>query len=323
MINPWSSFNATKPKITLGLYMLFLLSYFISRASFNVDPAFLILNSVIVLSVLSGANILNSYLDRDVDSLMARTKRRPIPSGALKPGTALTIGLILLATPTPLLLLLRSIPAEAFLLGLLGLVSYIVAYTMVLKRRTRLNVLATAPAVASPVWYGWMIGRGYLDLQGFILGLLIAIWGPLHFWCLAMVFSEDYRRAKIPMMPLSVGRGKARWHIFILTLLLITTSLTPMALGFNGRLYLAGALLLGGILTYVAVKAFFDLRTLKWYWLLYKLTTPYILGILMVALLDVVSPVEGLILIAVLLTAYLAWLLKPLVKLVKLHMRAG
>ena len=161
-----------------------------------------------------GASAINQYLDRELDAKMARTARRPIPSGRIRAPQALVFGTALLAASV--LILSIAVNWTAAVLALGGALYYIIIYTMVLKRNTVVNILIGGGAGAMPVLVGWAAANGALELQAFILFAIVFYWTPPHSWALAILVNKDYAAADIPMMPVARGEKLTRYQIFVL-----------------------------------------------------------------------------------------------------------
>lgn len=190
-----------------------------------------------------GANAINMWYDRDIDAQMARTRGRPLPTGRLHPLAALRwgIGLQLVAIP---LLALRVNPLTA-LLTFAGSVYYALVYTMGLKRRTSQNIVIGGGAGAFPPLIGWAAVTGGLSWAAIWMFLIIFLWTPPHFWSLALYRQEEYRQARVPMLPVVHGPSATRWQILTYTLLLLPVSLLLSLGGVLGPVYLVSAGALG------------------------------------------------------------------------------
>jgi len=277
-MNTLAYWQLTKPRITFAIISLYLLSLLISRTGdFRVES---LVGTFAVFISIAGSNALNCYIDRDTDKVMTRTQRRPLPSGKIKTKDALVFSMLLICISFILASFLGYL--STFFL-ILGLFSYIMLYTILLKRRSVLNVFATAPAIAAPVWFGWLMGRGTLDLQGILMSFLIMLWGPLHLWSLATTFAKDYKKIRIPMLPSKVGIKKACWYVLVLSIALSFTSILIFFLGYYGLVYLIGATSLNTILIFLSVNAILH-PTSKRSWFVYKYSAPYIGGIFFMAL---------------------------------------
>jgi protoheme IX farnesyltransferase len=273
-----------KPKVLVAMLALYVASFFTSYASTGRGPIEIgtfLLGLAAVAAAVSGANALNCYIDRDLDALMARTWGRPLVMGTIGPLGALTFSGVLLAAASVLSLSLGSVP---FLLFVEGSVTYLFFYTVLLKRRTSLNVFATAPSVAAPAWFGWYMGGAPLYPIGLVMGLLVAVWGPLHLWSLAYAYSKDYSRAGVPMLPATMGSEKAIIGITATLGVLIASSylLTPWA---KSHFYIMGVSLINVPLGIAGLR-FCRERSNRAGWWLFKLTAPYIVVVLFSFMLD-------------------------------------
>jgi heme o synthase len=218
-----------------------------------------------------GAHAINSWLDRDIDAVMKRTRRRPIPDGRIPAWHALVLGAVLnvvafavLATWTNLL---------AALLALTGTLIYVFVYTLWLKRWTSQNIVIGGAAGAIPPLVGWAAVTGRLDLTALSLFLVIFCWTPPHFWALAQMIRRDYERANIPMMPVVAGQATTKRQSLAYALVTVVVSLVPFFTGAEGALYLAGALVLGaGLVTLAAL----DLTARGWTRRLYGYSSLYL-----------------------------------------------
>ncbi|MBS7622349.1 protoheme IX farnesyltransferase [Candidatus Bathyarchaeota archaeon] len=280
----------TKPRVTVAIFLLFILAVLAGAGnsgwcSTGEETLRRALGTVIVLMSVAGSNALNNRLDSDIDRLMGRTRLREIPSGRISNRSAERFGISFLAVSV----VLASLSEFYFpILLAVGLSSYLFLYTLILKRHSVLSVLATGPAVASPVWIGWVIGRGYLDLAGLLTGLLVMVWGPLHLWSLATVFSEDYRSASVPMLPVVVGVKRSRLYLLALALVLSTASLSLYFLKCYGVVYLAGMVLMNSLLLTISITSITRPSGRK-NWILYKFSAPYMVVTLLFAAVDRIS----------------------------------
>lgn len=200
----------------------------------------------------AGGGVLNCYVDRDLDRLMERTRHRPLPAGRVSPRAALAYGMALSAAG-PAVLALR-VNGLAAALALAGTLYYVLVYSVWLKRRTPQNVVIGGAAGAVGPLIGWAAVTGRLDLPAWILFLVVFLWTPPHFWALSLFAQEDYRRAGLPMLPVVRGEGETRRQIALYSLALVPVTLTLTPLGVTGPLYLAAALLLGGVFAALALR---------------------------------------------------------------------
>ncbi len=192
--------------------------------------------AILAIAVGGGASgALNMWYEADLDAVMGRTSRRPIPAGRVERGEALGYGLFLSALSVIVLGLATNWVAA----GLLAftIFFYVVVYTMWLKRRTSQNIVIGGAAGAFPPMIGWAAVTGGVSLESLILFAIIFVWTPPHFWALALVKSEDYARAGVPMLPVTAGDRATRWQILAYSLALAPLGMAPTFLGFATWLY--------------------------------------------------------------------------------------
>ena len=208
-----------------------------------------------VLAIALGAGAagaLNMWYDADIDAIMARTAMRPIPSGRVSRPEALGFGLAL-TVGAVLLLAFAANPLAAALLGG-AIFVYFVVYTAWLKRSTPQNIVIGGAAGALPPVIGWAAATGRLDVEPIVLFLIIFLWTPPHFWALALNRSDEYARARVPMLPVVSGRDATKRQILIYSGLLAAASALPVALGFAGAIYCVAALTCGAALIVLALQ---------------------------------------------------------------------
>jgi heme o synthase len=203
-----------------------------------------------------GSGALNMWYDADIDAIMTRTSRRPVPMGRVKPGEALAFGLTLSGFSVMTLGLLVNWVAGALLA--FTIFFYVVIYTMWLKRSTPQNIVIGGAAGAFPPMVGWAAVTGSLSLEPILLFLIIFFWTPPHFWALSLYRMQDYARAGVPMLPVVAGEVSTRWQILLYTLLLVPLGVAPWALGFAGLLYGTVACVTGAIMLLLAVQVLFE-----------------------------------------------------------------
>jgi len=273
-----------KPKVLGAMLALYVASYLSSHATVlevPLDIASFLVGFAAVAIAVSGANALNCYLDRDIDALMARTWGRPLALGTIQPFDALAFSGVLLTMAAILSMYLGMLP---FLLFLEGSGTYLLLYTFVMKRKTSLNVLATAPSVAAPVWFGWYLGGAPMFPVGWLMGLLVAIWGPLHLWSIAFAYSKDYVRVEVPMFTAVVSSEDAVRGISVALSCLMLSSylLVPWT---SSATYVLLVTLLNIPLTAAGIQ-FYRKRSKRSGWLLFKLSAPYIVVVLLSYMVD-------------------------------------
>ncbi|WP_437878259.1 heme o synthase [Sorangium sp. So ce513] len=193
--------------------------------------------------VVSGANVLNMYIERDTDVLMERTRSRPLPARRLAPEVALWFGIALSAASIPLLFVWVNATTGA--LAALALLSYVLVYTP-LKRRTTLALPIGAIPGAIPPLLGWTSVTGRIDVPGFLLFAVMFLWQIPHFLAIATFRREEYQRAGLKVLPVEKGDRTARLHMVGYLALLVLASVLFVPLGVGGPVYLGAAIVLGG-----------------------------------------------------------------------------
>jgi protoheme IX farnesyltransferase len=213
--------------------------------------------AILCIAVASGAaGAINMWYDRDIDAVMRRTARRPIPAGRIAPGAALAFGIWLSVASVTVMWMATNLVAAGVLA--LSIAFYVFVYTMWLKRRTPQNIVIGGAAGAFPPVIGWAAVTGDVTLLPIILFAIIFIWTPPHFWSLALWAHDDYERAGVPMLPVTAGARETRRQIVIYSMLLVPLSLAPWALGFSGLAYAAVAAVLGAVFLWHAFAVLRD-----------------------------------------------------------------
>jgi protoheme IX farnesyltransferase len=209
--------------------------------------------AILCIAVAAGAaGAINMWYDRDIDALMRRTARRPIPSGRIAPDAALGFGLLLSFASTAVMGLATNWVAAGWLA--FSIFFYVVVYTMWLKRRTPQNIVIGGAAGAFPPIIGWAAVTGDVSLVPLILFAIVFMWTPPHFWALSLWAHGDYARAKVPMLPVTAGAKETRRQILIYTIALLPVTLAPWLVGFSGPAYALAAAVLGGIFLFHAIR---------------------------------------------------------------------
>ena len=204
----------------------------------------LALAAVLCIAVAAGAaGAINMWYDRDIDAIMRRTAKRPIPSGRIAASDALGFG-VTLAIASVLVMGLATNAVAAELLAV-SILFYVFVYTIWLKRRTPQNIVIGGAAGAFPPVIGWAAVTGSIDIMPLLLFAIIFFWTPPHFWALSLYASEDYERAGVPMLPVVAGARTTRRQVMGYTAALLVVSLAPWALGYLGPVYGVSALGLG------------------------------------------------------------------------------
>jgi len=214
---------------------------------------FLAAVAVLCIAVGAGAaGALNMWYDRDIDALMRRTARRPLPAGRMMPGEALGLGVALAGGAV----LIMGLAVNWVAAGLLALTIcfYVFVYTIWLKRRTPQNIVIGGAAGALPPLIGWAAATGDIGWGAVALFAIIFFWTPPHFWALSLYRTDDYTKAGVPMLPVVAGPRETKRQMLLYTLVLWPVSLTPWVIGVAGGLYGAGALLSSMVFTGFAIQ---------------------------------------------------------------------
>ena len=245
-----------KPRVMSLVVFTALVGLAVAPGSMHPVAAFTALLCIAVGAGAAGA--LNMWYDADVDALMTRTARRPVPMGRVLPGEALAFGLTLGSFAVVVLGLLVNWVASALLA--FTIFFYVVIYTIWLKRSTPQNIVIGGAAGAFPPMIGWAAVTGSLGLEPVLLFLIIFFWTPPHFWALALYRTEDYARARIPMLPVVSGDASTRRQILLYTLILVPFGVTPWAFGYTGALYGVTAIVTGAIMVMLSWQVFRESR---------------------------------------------------------------
>ena len=242
-----------------------------------------LLHIIIAGSLASaGSSALNHYYDRDIDPLMKRTSTRPIPSGRIKSNQVLVYGLaVSIISVVYGALALNYI--SAFFIAL-GIFFYVIIYTAWLKRANSSNIVIGGFAGSAAAMAGWSAATGSMDILGFLVGFLVFVWTPSHFWCLAMKMKDEYSEAKVPMLPVLIGMERTSKYILINTLILLPYSLMLYAFGL-GIVYTTIAAVAGGLMLVYHYKLT-KIPTSDFAWKAYKVTAPYLTIIFLAVALD-------------------------------------
>jgi heme o synthase len=229
-----------------------------------------------------GASAINQFYDRNIDNLMIRTSKRPIPSGRLKANNVLIYGLALCVVSVTLAWFTLN-PMATFMIAL-GIFFYVVVYTLLLKRRNVWNIVIGGFAGSAASMAGWATTTNSMDLLGFLVGWIVFMWTPPHFWCLAIKTKEEYSKANVPMLPVVYGDEVTAKYIFINSLILIPYSVSLYFFGL-GILYLAVAVVSGTLMTIYHYKLLQNPNP-EFAWKAYKVTAPYLVVIFIAIALD-------------------------------------
>ena len=240
----------TKPKVVALITFTAVVGTLLASPGLPPLDALVWGNLGIALAAASAAAI-NHVLDRRIDAQMARTRARPLPTGALSEREALAFAALLGVGSMGVLAFLVNLLTAV--LTFLSLIGYAVVYTVWLKRATPQNIVIGGTAGAAPPVLGWAAVTDSIDPNALLLALIIFVWTPPHFWALAIARRDDYARAGIPMLPVTHGVAYTRLQVLLYTVLLVVVTLMPYLTRMSGLVYLAAALLLNAGFLYYAL----------------------------------------------------------------------
>jgi len=243
-------FNLMKPRVMSLVIFTCVVGLLIAPAKVNFLDAVFSLFAVALGSGAAGA--LNMWYEADLDSVMTRTCLRPIPTGKITKNQALIFGISASIISVVVLYFFSNLVATTILA--ITILFYVFIYTIWLKRKTPQNIVIGGAAGALPPVIGWAIATGDIALQPVILFLIIFIWTPSHFWALSLYKTEDYRKANIPMLPVTSGVKTTKLNIFVYALLLFPIVLAPFFLKYFGLIYLVFSGILGFYYVFICYR---------------------------------------------------------------------
>jgi heme o synthase len=229
-----------------------------------------------------GSSALNHYYDKDIDKMMDRTAQRPIPSGRLPAKNVLIYGLALSILSVAIAWFTLNPVATGMIA--LGIFFYVVVYTVWLKRNNASNIVIGGFAGSAASMAGWATATGSIDLLGFLVGWIVFMWTPPHFWCLAIKAKEEYASVRVPMLPVLIGNEKTATYIFTNTAILLPYSIALYFFGM-GLLYTVVAAISGSLMLFYHYKLTKN-PTPAFAWKAYKVTAPYLVIIFVAISLD-------------------------------------
>lgn len=263
----------TKPRLVLLLYFTSLSSMIIASSIYGYNWIKIILVSISVILGVSGSNATTAFIDKDMDIIMQRTNRRPIPSAKINPPqNALIYGLILVFCGIVIAALVNYLSAIFIFVGFLDSA---IIYNLLTKKRSALNIVFGAPAGGMPILAGWAAFSVRLTLIPLFMFAMVIIWTPIHIWSLAYFFKEDYKKAKVPMLPVIWSDLKVFITLTVLNFILVIFSIL---LGILGRFSIFYIIVLAVLSLFIIV---IDLLLIikkekKYAWLLFKFSSPYL-----------------------------------------------
>jgi protoheme IX farnesyltransferase len=280
----WAYVEVTKPASVLLLVFTALATMVIAAGGWNLPSDLLITAFAAVTLGCAGANTITCYIDRDMDGVMERTKRRPIPSGRIRPPQrALYWGLLLAVVS---LALAWSINALAFVWGLLGFVDNVVVYSLLMKKRSPLNIILGGFSGGLPVLFGWAAVTGSVNLTALLMAAIVVLWIPNHIWNLAIFHTEDYKKASVPMLPAVLSLEKTTRCTMATVVLMYLCSLALYFVGGFGVIYLGVAVVFGLVITVSNVVLAMNPSREK-AWVMFKVSSPYLFVLFLAMALDV------------------------------------
>ena len=247
-----SFFNLMKPRVMSLVLFTCMVGLLIAPYSVDLKTSLISLLAVAIGSGAAGA--LNMWYESDVDALMSRTCLRPIPTGKVKRNQALYFGIILSIVSVSMLYYSANLISAILLASTIGF--YFFIYTIWLKRKTPQNIVIGGAAGALPPVIGWTIATGTITIEPIILFLIIFVWTPSHFWALSLYKSGDYKKAKIPMLPVIAGTKTTKTNILVYSFAMLPVVIAPYYFEFASLLYLVSALAMTLYYNYLCLELF-------------------------------------------------------------------
>ena len=252
-------FNLMKPRVMSLVIFTCAVGLLIAPVKVNFLDAMFSLFAVALGSGAAGA--LNMWYESDLDSIMTRTCLRPIPTGKLTRNQALSFGVLSSFFSVIALYVFSNLIAATILA--ITILFYVFIYTIWLKRKTPQNIVIGGASGALPPVIGWAIATNGISLEPIILFLIIFTWTPSHFWALSLYKTDDYRKAKIPMLPITSGIRATKLNIFIYALILFPIVLSPYFFNFSGLTYLLFATVLSSYYVIISYKLLKEKKSIK------------------------------------------------------------
>tara|TARA_B100001996_G_scaffold68488_1_gene49976 strand:+ start:96 stop:1004 length:909 start_codon:yes stop_codon:yes gene_type:complete len=272
----------TKPRVNLLIIFTAIVGMLLAHQS-HLNYELIFFASIGIGLAASSAAIINHVIDQDIDSIMDRTKSRPLVKGLIKPLHAIYFAIFL--SITSIFLLYVLVNTLTAVLTFFTIIIYSFIYSVYLKNLTSQNIVIGGIAGAMPPLLGWTSITNQIEPFPLILFLIIFLWTPPHFWALAVYKYDDYKKANIPMLPVTHGKDFARLHIFLYSILLFCITLFPYVLGLSGYLYLFGVIIIGlkfMIDSYILMKSKSDTKAIQ----LFKYSITYLAILFSLLLID-------------------------------------
>ena len=247
-------YQLTKPRVVSLIVFTAVIGMLLATP--GIAPLEPLLFGTIGIALVAGAAAaINCLVERRIDAVMARTRARPLPRGELGPGEALAFAGVI--GGLGIVLLYAFVNLLTMWLTLATFIGYAVIYTVFLKSATPQNIVIGGASGAMPPVLGWTAVTGDLGPDSLLLFLIIFAWTPPHFWALALYRRNEYAKAGVPMLPVTHGERFTRLHVLLYTVILIAVTMLPFTTRMSGALYLAAALVLGGVFLYYALMIYF------------------------------------------------------------------
>ncbi len=276
--------EVTKPISVVLLAFTAVAMMVVAGANHPVSGWLIVQALLAVVLACAGANAVSCYVDRDMDALMGRTRRRPVPSGRISPpARALYWGLFLFVASLGLAWNLNPIAWVTLWGGMLG---YVVVYSLWLKRRSVWNIVIGGVSGGMPALFGWAAVTGEISLLPVLIAALVVLWIPNHIWSLAIFYREEYARVKVPMLPVVYELKKALNWLLLTVVLMVVFSVLIYFVGDWGLVYLATALVMGVAALALSVHIYRHPERRK-AWVLFKFSSPYLAMLFLSMMIDV------------------------------------
>ncbi len=276
-------FSLLKPRVMSLVVFTAMAGLWVAPNVTDMHPVLVIVALLCIAINAGAAGAINMWFDRDIDAIMKRTKNRPLPLNKMHPDEALSFGIIL----SLLSVMMMGMATNWVAAGLLAFANffYVVIYTIWLKRSTPQNIVIGGAAGAFPPMIGWAAVTGDITLTSIALFAIIFFWTPPHFWALALYANEDYKRAKVPMLPVTHGEKHTKIQMMIYSLIMLPISISPYFLNISGMGYLVTASLLSLFFIYTNVRVLTD-ATHKSAKLMFGYSVFYLFAIFLALMID-------------------------------------
>ncbi len=276
-------FALLKPKVMSLVVFTGFAGLWVAPNAADLHPVLAIV-AIVCLAINAGAaGAINMWFDRDIDAVMKRTQNRPLPLNKMHSDEALSFGIVL----SVLSVMMMGVALNWVAAGLLAFanVFYVFIYTMWLKRSTPQNIVIGGAAGAFPPMIGWAAVTGDITLAPIALFAIIFFWTPPHFWALALFANEDYKRAKVPMLPVTHGERHTKIQMMVYSLIILPISISPYFLNISGTGYLISASVLSLFFIYTNVRVMFD-KTYKSAKLMFGYSVFYLFALFLALMID-------------------------------------